>query len=1111
MKKFSIRYVKLFTCCFIMLLVSELIVAQNTSLPYFNGFENPQDTAGWTFKKRPKTTGFEVGNAVHCLGNNSMYISPDSGATATYATTASGYVSIAYKAFTLPAGTYTLAFDYQMGGDGTNQDMKVAWAPSSTSLAAAALGSSYPNAVQLNQFTDATNTNTFGISAWKHVTGTITVAAAGTYNLCFAFRTNSQTISAPGACVDNIQLDTVKSSTDCTQIPYNIQVVKDPQLGVIITWSGNATEYEVIAASASDPMDYSFCQHDGITTNSDTMQYSELGEGQYFFYVRAICDSDTSMYGEISGVLIYDVSSHCIDFITFNAPGTQCTYGTYSNPYQTNGYIDNGPSQMSSRHTIHTDLNETDPRSNGALHTVPAGEVMSVRLGNWNNGSEAEAVTYTYNVPAGSNLILMMKYAVVFEEPGHSEPPEFKLEIMNANNQLLDAVCTKANFLCDGTLTQGWHSCQAPGSYGSLSTIWWKDWTTIGVNLSNYAGQTVKIRLTTYDCNASGHFGYAYYTLDCAPAEFTGMSCGSGESTEIKAPDGFNYQWINNCTGQTVSNAQSLPISGTDTCSYTCVCSYKEQPSCNFSLTAYTIPRLPESSFSYSFTYSDCQTHITFTNNSQIYVLQGGVKTYLPNEKITSQTWSVMTSHRGRSYYNKTSSNKNFQVLDIPKEGDTISVTLTSWANGCDDDTTIVIQIPALGESYGVTDRYVCKGTPVTFNGEQYTFITRDSIEIKAADGTKRYITGQRSIQVIDTLDTWCGCDSILELNLAALITDTIIIQDTICSDQEYCLLVKDQNAHTVLDTCVNTAGHHDFYVHSSLACDSLYYSVDLVVRDTIEVTLTLQAAEICANDSSFTATYTLSNGELKGYLVQYNSPENFEDVTDTTEFEDGNILRFNLNDYIENRWDAATGGGTYTLPNEYVATVTLLNKYESCGNVVMRMPFTVHYPKDVIAQRWNDFLGVRNKTFNGGYEFDDFRWYVIDGIDTVQLDNHVAASQYYEEGQMLDFTKEYQVALRRVNDTSFVKTCVFTPVMYDQSQIDAITATISEEDGSQSASQAPMRAKAYLYNSVGLLVNTFDFEEGVNHFDTPEEPGIYIMYYLFEDGTNTTVKFIVK
>ncbi|MBQ0008492.1 MAG: hypothetical protein KBT40_07210, partial [bacterium] len=720
MKKTYMRKVRLLVCNLIILLTSSLAYAQNTSLPYFNGFENPQDTAGWTFKKRAKTTGFEVGSAVHCLGFKSMYISPDAGATATYTTTASGYVSIAYKSFTLPQGTYTLAFDFQCGGDGTNQDMKVAWVPSSTSLSAASLGNSYPNAISLNQFTDATNTNTFGLSAWRHVTGTITVpAGGGTYNLCFAFRCNSQTVSAPGACIDNIQIDTTKSPTDCTQIPYNIQVVKDPQHGVIITWSGNASEYEVIAASASDPLDYSFCQHTGITTNSDTMQYAELGEGQYFFYVRAICDTDTSMYGEISGQLIYDVSAHCIDYITFNAPGTQCTYGSYSNPYQNNGYIDNGPSQMSSRHTIHTDLNETDPRTNGALRTVPIGDVMSVRLGNWNNGSEAESVTYTYNVPAGSNLILMMKYAVVFEEPGHSQPPEFKLEIMNANNQLLDAVCTKANFLCDGTLTQGWHSCQAIGSYGSPSTIWYKDWTTIGVNLTAYAGQTIKVRLTTFDCNASGHFGYAYYTLDCAQAELTGMSCGVGESTEIKAPDGFNYQWINNCTGQTVATTQGLPISGTDTCSYTCICSFKEQPSCQFTLTAYTIPRLPESSFSYSLSYSDCQTHITFANNSQVYVLQNGQKTYLPNERITSQTWSIMTSHKNRGYYNKTSANKNFQVIDIPKEGDTVAITLTSWANGCDDDTTIIINVPALEESRGVTNRYVCEGVPVTFNGQE--------------------------------------------------------------------------------------------------------------------------------------------------------------------------------------------------------------------------------------------------------------------------------------------------------------------------------------------------------------------------------------------------------
>ncbi|MCQ2344768.1 MAG: hypothetical protein MJ002_07630 [Paludibacteraceae bacterium] len=1073
--------------------------AQNTSLPYFNGFENPQDTVGWTFKKRPKTSGFEVGNAAHCLGYNSMYISPDGGATATYATSASGYVSIAYKSFTLPAGTYTLAFDYQCGGDGTNQDMKVAWAPASTTLAAASLGSSYPNAISLNQFTDASNNNTFGITAWKHVIGTINVAAAGTYNLCFAFRTNSQTVSAPGACVDNIQIDTVHANTDCVYPPYNLTVVKDPQYGVIVCWSGNATSYEVIAASSSDPTDYNFTVHDEVTSTCDTFQYNELSEGHFFFYVRPICGNDTGIYSETYDHLIYDVSAHCIDFITFNAPGTQCTYGTYSNPYATNGYIDNGPSQMSSRHTVHTDLNETDPRTGNGLHTVPMGEMMSVRLGNWNYNYEAESVTYTYNVPAGSSKILMMKYAVVFEEPGHDEPPEFLLEIMNMNGQLLDAVCTKANFLCDGTLTQGWHRS---GAY------WWKDWTDIGVNLTQYAGQTVKVRLTTKDCNYGGHAGYAYFTLNCTEAEFTGMSCGSGESTEIKAPDGFNYQWVNNCTGQTVSNAQSLPISDTDTCSYTCICSYKEQPSCHFSLTAYTIPRLPESSFSYSLTYSDCQTHITFTNNSQIYVLQGGVKTYLPNERITSQTWSVMTSHRGRSYYNKTSSNKNFQVLDIPKEGDTISITLTSWANGCDDDTTIVLQIPALTENHGVTNRYVCQGTPVTFNGEQYTFITRDSVEIvNTTTGAKRYkllTDSAKSIQVIDTLKTWCGCDSILELNLKALITDTTKTVDTICSNQNYCLFVKDQSGHTVLDTCVNTPGHHDFFVRSSLACDSLYYSVDLVVRDVLEVGINLQAAEICADDSSFSATLNLSYGELRGYLVQYND-SSFDDVNDTTDF-DGNTLHFQLRDFGSDRWDPATGGGRYTRPDNYVATVTLLNKYKECGDVTVNMPFTVQYPKDVILQRWNDFLGVRNSSFNGGYEFDGFRWYV----DGQQVKGHNTGSQYYEEGEMLDINKQYQVALRRAHDTTYIKTCVFTPTMYDQSEVDAITATISES-GSKTASNAPMRAKAQLYNSVGLLVGTFDFEEGTNYFDTPDEPGIYFMRYIFDDGSTTTVKFIVK
>ena len=828
MKKTTICNLRLLACCIVMLVVRGLTFAQNTSLPYFNGFENSQDTIGWTFKRRAGYSNFEVGNAAHRIGCKSMYISPDSGATATYATTPSGHVSIAYKSFTLSAGTYTLAFDYQCGGDGTNQDMKVAFAPSSVSLNSSYFGS-YPNTITNNQFTDDAGNNTFSKSAWQHVTGTITVNTAGTYNLCFAFRTNSQTVTAPGACVDNIQFDTLKTSTDCTQVPCNIQVVRDPQYGTIVSWEGNATEYEMIATPLSSPYATSYCQHTGITTNTDTIQFSELIDGLYLIYVRAICGSDTSMYGENNNVLIYDASARCIDFANFYIIGTLCTYGSYSNPYQTVGFIDNGPSQMTSRHTVHADQNETDPRTDGGLHTVPAGELMSVRLGNWNDGAEAESVTYTYNIPAGSNQILLMKYAVVFEEPAHDDPPEFTLELLNANNQALSpSSCTKYETLCTGS-QESWHICQSSEN----TSIWYKDWTTVGMNLSQYAGQTIKIRLTTADCNWGGHYGYAYFTLDCTQAEITGASCGTGSTAVLKAPDGFDYLWINKKTYQTVSTAQTLSVSESDTSTYICNCLLKDNPNCFFSLTAYAIPRIPESSFSYSVTHSNCQTHITFTNNSQVYTLQNGTKTYRPNERITSQTWSVNTRHTDRIYYNMVSSDKTLATLDIPMEGDTIDITLISWINGCDDDTTITIIVPSLQASLNITNSYVCLNEPVTFNGEQYTFIIRDSVRI--VDGTTgniRYMTlsdSAESIKVIDTLSSWCGCDSVVELNLKVLVADTVNIEDTIRFNQGYCLKVADVNGNTVLDTCVFDAGYHNFHVPGSLDCDSLYYNVHLV------------------------------------------------------------------------------------------------------------------------------------------------------------------------------------------------------------------------------------------------------------------------------------------
>ena len=90
--------------------------------------------------------------------------------------------------------------------------------------------------------------------------------------------------------------------------------------------------------------------------------------------------------------------AQCIDFTNLRSENVTCTYGSFSNPYQYIGIRDDGPDKESSRHTIHKNANETDPRTGNQLHTVPPGEIASVRLGNWNKGAEAESITYQYFV-----------------------------------------------------------------------------------------------------------------------------------------------------------------------------------------------------------------------------------------------------------------------------------------------------------------------------------------------------------------------------------------------------------------------------------------------------------------------------------------------------------------------------------------------------------------------------------------------------------------------------------------------------------------------------------------------------------------------------------------
>ena len=84
----------------------------------------------------------------------------------------------------------------------------------------------------------------------------------------------------------------------------------------------------------------------------------------------------------------------------------------------------------------------------------------------------------------------------------------------------------------------------------------YSDWRTVGVDLSPYIGQTVRIKFETWDCGLGGHFGYAYLTAKCGEMKIEANACIPGNPVTLTAPEGFSYKWLP--SGETT---QSITIS----------------------------------------------------------------------------------------------------------------------------------------------------------------------------------------------------------------------------------------------------------------------------------------------------------------------------------------------------------------------------------------------------------------------------------------------------------------------------------------------------------------------------------------------------------------------
>ena len=459
-----------------------------------------------------------------------------------------------------------------------------------------------------------------------------------------------------------------------------------------------------------------------------------------------------------------------------------CRIGRFSTPSTREQVIDYGSDQINSRHTVHSDPTVYDTRTGNQLRTVPEGYCYSVRLGNWATGAQQEEIVYRIQVDTGKNDLLILRYALVEENPSHpaTEQPHFVFSVRNRQGQLLDS-CLYANFVA-GDLS-GWNT-------STEGNVLWHDWMSVGVDLSPYHGQEICVHLENADCAGGGHYGYAYYVMETGTKRLTSTSCGETVENTFLAPQGFAYRWYNaDNPSVTLSTARQLHV--TTAGNYCCWVRYLHTTAdCGFTLTARAGARYPVAAFM-MVSENSCGSEVYFLNLSR--VAADSARQNITNEPCESYLWQ---------FDDGTTSTLPNPTHTFQGEG-LHTVTLTAMlANGtCTDTYTDSLWVTYPRDTVYDT---VCPGMPYQF----YRYLLYDSGFYTTQDvcGPHRLFLSYHDTSSSARYDTICmgdtlrlfgmdfteagthrvvipdlrGCDSSVYLHLTVHPTFFVRIKDTL-------------------------------------------------------------------------------------------------------------------------------------------------------------------------------------------------------------------------------------------------------------------------------------------------------------------------------------------
>ena len=535
----------------------------------------------------------------------------------------------------------------------------------------------------------------------------------------------------------------------------------------------------------------------------------------YFLLFSITLFSVNKAFSQVSGCPNADFSQN--SFVNWSgAVGNCCGINT---PTPTPGGIQAG------QHQIMT--GGIDPAVTCfALSTVPPGGTYSARVGDGQGiGALAARLQYNFTVTPQSNLIIV-QYAVVLENPGHGvmQQPRFEIQLFDqAGNPI---PCTFYQEAASGG-NPGWGYCGGGLQY--------KDWTTFGVEVTNYVGQTVTLDVATGDCSQSGHYGYAYVSASCSSLNLSALYCenGNSNSATLSAPAGFaNYVWTDAAPPYTqlgVGQTINIPNITQDSVN----CAITSSNGCIANLTTEVLPAEVVGSI--------VDSNVCAGNQTLLYNL-----TSFANSAVDSVFWSSSDGYTDTTFnFNHTFPGPGIYNVDL---------IVQNTANCIDTVSTTVEVFENPTASFGFDD--VCLGQTAVFNASSsllgndtitnYWYVNNDTL---IGDTVTVYFNGPNNYQVDLIALTENGCSDTISQQFTVFnnptanftiaescIDDAVLFDNTtasISSFTQFGWYYNNQLIDTTLDLSYifNTPGNNTMTL---VAVDS--FSSTVFCDDTISI-----------------------------------------------------------------------------------------------------------------------------------------------------------------------------------------------------------------------------------------------------------------------------------